>query len=82
MQGIVNSALFDQFLVRAQFPDPAIMKNQNPVSLLDGLQPMSNQDRCPSGRNGAECILDYQFGLGVDAGCGFIRDQNFKISRH
>lgn len=79
---MVQTAMRQQFLMRAAFDDFAVMENQDQVCILDRAQPMRNRYRRPSDAHAFQTLLDRYFCFGIDiCGC-FIEHQDFRVGCH
>ena len=66
MQRVVDAAQGEQFFVGAEFLDDAVVQHEHPVALLNGLQPMGDDDRrAPLGEL-AQRVLNDQLRARVD----------------
>ena len=64
-ESIVMSLQGKQFLMRSTFHDDAMMKNTDQISVLDGRETMSNDDRCSIQLRSIQGFLDETFTLTI-----------------
>ena len=57
------------------------MEDEDAVGMLDGAQPVSDDDRGAAFDQAVERFANHHFGLGVDAGSGFVENQELRIVR-
>src|SRR5436189_5539579 len=75
----VESALLNEFFVRAARDDSPFLQNQNLIRVSDCRKSLRNDESGPSFAQAADCLLDQVFGLRVDAGSGVIEDQDPRL---
>ena len=71
--------LRQQFLVRALFAQTAFMKYQNLIGVLNGAEPVSDDQGGSAGQQAAQGLANLQLGFRVHAGSGFIQNQEARI---
>ena len=72
----VMPALFHQGGVRSLGDDLAVIKDDDPVGMLDRPQPVGDDDRCPALHDGLQSVLDLRLGEGINA-CGcLVQDED------
>src|SRR5882724_2679107 len=77
----VNPALGEELLVRSHFADLAFVHDDDLVGALDGRKAVGDDQRGAAFDHAAEGVADAEFGFGVDAGGGFVEDQDLRIVR-
>jgi ribonuclease G len=65
-----------EFLVAALFGDAALFHDHDAVRMLDGGQPVGNDQGGAPRHQALESLLDQALGLGVQRGRGFVQDQD------
>ena len=65
----------------ALFAEAAFVEDQDAVGVLNGAEAMSDDQRGAAGEKAIERVADEQLGFGVDAGSGFVEDQEARIVR-
>ena len=75
----VEAAIGKQFLVRTHLAKLPFVHDENRVGSLDGGQTMRNQDAGAAFDHALECAANAQLGIGVDAGGGFVEDEDVRI---
>src|SRR5580693_2739589 len=81
VEAVVNAADEKQFLVRTLFAQAAFVEDQNAVGVLDRAQAMRNHHGGAAGKQTVERFADHQLRFRVDAGSGFVEDQELRIMR-
>ena len=79
VQTIINSSLRQKFLVRALFPHAAFMKDEDTVGVLDGAEAVGDDQRGAAGEQAVESFPYEHFRFGINAGGGFIENQEARI---
>ena len=74
---MIESALFEQFSMGACFPNLAVMHDDDSVGVLNGREAVGDDDGGPALHEFADGVLDEGFGFGIDAGGGFVEDEDF-----
>ncbi len=74
VETIVDTALRQQFLVRSLLAEAALVENENAVRVLYRTQTMRDYEGGAAGKQAVEGFADLEFGLGVQAGGGFIKN--------
>ncbi len=77
----VDAALGQQLLVRADLAHLALMHHDDLVGALHGTEAVGDDDRGAAFHHAAERIADAELGLGIDAGGGFVEDEDLGIVR-
>lgn len=72
---IINGSVSHQFPVRALFHDPAFIHHDDLVGMLDGAEPMGDDDGCFVFADRVEVIFDLVFIAGVQRVGGLIQKQ-------
>ena len=81
VEPVVNAALREKLLVSALLAEPAFVKHQDAVGVLNGAQPVGNHKRGPSGEQAVQRFADLQFCFGIHAGSGFVQNKEARIVR-
>ena len=71
----VDPAHREQLLMRARFPQLALVHHENPVRALNRGKPVRDDDRRATFHQVVERIAHTNLGLRIHAGSGFIQDQ-------
>ena len=79
MESVVDAALGDQFLMRAEFLDRTVVQNQYAVAFLDGLQSVGDDDRRATLGELMERVLNDEFRAGIDAGRCLVEHEDFRV---
>ena len=66
----------EQLLVLAALPDPAAVDDQDLVGLLDGGQPVGDDQRGPAGQGRGERVLNGNLLLGVEVRGGLVEQHD------
>jgi hypothetical protein len=66
----------EQFVVLAALADPAAVNDQDLVGLLDGGQPVGDDQRGPAGQGRGERMLDGDLRLGVEMRGGLVEQHD------
>ena len=77
----VDSALREQFLMRAHFAQLAFVHDEDPVCPLDGGEAVRNDDRSTAFDHALQRRANANFGFGIDARGRFVEDQDPRIVR-
>ena len=78
IQFIIQPALGHQFIMRALFGDDAFMENQDLVRILDGGEPVRDNEGCSSDHQFIERILHDLLAFCIESGCRFIEDEDLE----
>src|SRR5690242_4596865 len=79
VEAVVNASLAQQLLMRALLAQASLMEDENSVGMLDGAETMSNNDGRASRQQPVQSVADHQLGARVDAGSGFVENQETRI---
>ncbi len=71
----------EQLLVRALLAQFAFVENENAVGVLDGAEPVRDDQGGAAFEQAVERLADQDFGLGVHARCRFVENQEPRIVR-
>src|SRR3954466_3343097 len=74
----VYAALAEQMLVAAHLAHASFVHDDDLVGALDGGKPVRHDDggAALGADHAGECVADAELGLGIDAGGGFVKDQD------
>src|SRR6516162_314557 len=75
----VNAALREKLLMCAVLAQPALVKDEDAIGVLNGAQAMGNHEGGASGKQAAQGFADLQFGFGVHARGGLIENREARI---
>ena len=75
------SVLRKQLLVRSLLAEPALVKHEDLVGVLDRAEPVRDDDCGPAGKQAVEGLADHQLRLGVDARCSLVEYEELWIVR-
>ena len=78
---VIDSALREQLLVSAHLADLALVHDDNLVRSLNGRQTVGDHERGAAFDHAIERVTDPEFGFGIYARRGFIKDQDLRIMR-
>ena len=81
IEAVVNASLTEQFLMGALLAQASFVEDENAVGILDGAQAVGDDDRGASGEKTIQGFANHHFGFGIDAGGGFVEDQEARIMR-
>src|SRR5712672_4383135 len=81
VEAVVDAALGKQLLMRALFAEAALVKDEDAVSVLNGAEPMGDDQRGATAEQAIKSIADLQLGLSVHAGSSFVKDEKARIVR-
>ncbi len=76
---LIQSALSDQFLMRAAFPDTVRIQNYDLIGSQDGRQPVGYRDRRATVRKLFKPVLYETFTLIVQSTCRLIKYQDRRV---
>ena len=79
VKAVVDAALGQEFLVGALFAEAAFVEDEDAVGVLDGAEAMGDDERGAAAEEAVERFADQEFGFGVDAGGGFVEDEEARI---
>ena len=79
-QGGVESALRDQSIMRAGLSNPPALENPDAVRIANSGKPVRNNHARTILRNLRKRTLNRRLGLVVDCRCGFVEDENLRIT--
>jgi len=65
--------------VCASFDDHTFFQNENLVCISNGAKAMSNNKSRPASHERRQAFLNHRFTVGIEAGCGLIKDENSGI---
>jgi hypothetical protein len=77
----VATALLEQAIVIASFNNLSPFKDQNLIRAQDRRQSVRNYKRGSVTAKGIERLLNERFAFAVEAGCGFIEQENRRLSQ-
>ena len=75
----VDAALGEELLVSAHFADLAFVHDDDLVGTLHGRKAVGDDQRCASLDHAVERVAHAEFGFGIDAGSGFVENQDFRF---
>jgi hypothetical protein len=81
VEAVVDAALGEEFLVRALFAEAAFVEDEDTVGVLNGAEAMRDDERGSAAEQAVEGVADLQLSLGIDAGGGFVQDEEARIVR-
>src|SRR6516225_3523360 len=81
VQSVVDTAQHQKLLMSALFAQAAFMEDQDAVGMLNRAEAMGDDQRRAAGKQLIQGLAYEQFGLGVHAGGGFVKDQKARIVR-
>ena len=81
VEAVVDAALGEEFLMRALFAQAAFVEDEDAVGVLDGAEAVRDDERGAAAEQAVERFADLEFGFGVDAGSGFVEDEEARIVR-
>src|SRR6267142_2212856 len=81
VEAVVDAALGEEFLVRALLAEAALVEDENTVGMLNGAEPMRDDQRGAAAEQAIEGIADLQLGLCVHARSSFVKDEEARIVR-
>src|SRR6266852_8197215 len=67
--------------MRALLAETAFVEDEDAISMLNGAEAVRDDERGAAAEEAVEGVADLRFGLGVDAGGGFIQDEKARIVR-
>src|SRR5438309_2511747 len=67
--------------MRALLPQPALVEHENAIGVLNGAEPMRNNQRGTATEQAVQGVADLQLGFGVHARSSFIKDEEAWIVR-
>ena len=76
---VVPALLGDQLVVAAPLDDPALFQDHDAVGVLDGGEPVGDDEGGPPGHQGVHARLDQGLGPGVDGAGGLVQDQHRRV---
>src|SRR6185437_2094052 len=77
----VDAALLQQLLVGTLLAQHALVHDEDQVGALDGREAMGDTDAGAAGEHAGEGFANFELGVGVHAGGGFVEDQDRGIRR-
>ena len=77
IEPVVDAAQSQKLLMRALFAQAPFVEDEDAVGVLNGAQAVGDHHGRAAGQQPVERFADQQLGLGIDAGGGFVEDQNF-----
>jgi len=81
IEAVIDAALREEFLMRALLTETAFVEDEDAVSVLNGAEAMCDDQGGASTEQAVEGIANQQLGFGVDAGGGFVEDEEVRIVR-
>ena len=81
IEPVVNASLTEQFLMGALLAQASFVEDENAVGILDGAQAVRDDNRGASGEQPVQGFANHHFGFCIDAGGGFVEDQEVRIMR-
>ena len=78
----IKSALSQQTLMVALFDNVSVFHYQNDIGALDGGEAVGYYEAGAAFHHFGECVLDLDFGTGVDGGGCLIEDQHGRQAQH
>src|SRR4029077_7434572 len=79
VEAIVNSALREEFLMRALFAQASFVKDEDAVGVLNGAEAVRDNQGGAAGEQAIERFANQQLRLGVHAGGRFVEDEEARI---
>ena len=79
MEPVIGSFFGNQFCRSAFFHNAAVVNDEDTVGFLDGGEAVCDYEGGTSFQQGVNAILYEQFRPGVDAGGGFVQDQDIRV---
>src|SRR5215471_8285819 len=79
VQVVVAAALSVESLVRTALDDAACFDNQDLVGAANGGKAVRDDKRGASAHQVLQAFLNQRLGFGVEAGSGFVKDENTRI---
>src|SRR5208282_3849587 len=76
---VIAAAGGKERLVRAALDDASRFDDENLVGAADRRESMRNHKSCPPAHEIAEPLLDQRLGFGIEAGSGFVENQNARV---
>ena len=68
-----------EFFVGALLPDPAVVHHKDPIGPSDRGKPVSDDQSRPLPGHGENRFLDQTLCLRIDARCGLVKNQHFRV---
>src|ERR1700682_335894 len=81
IEPIVDPALGEQFLMRALLAQPALVKYEDAIRMLNGAETMGDHERGSSREQTVQRFANEELCFGVHAGSGFIENQKTRVMR-
>ena len=81
VEAIVDSAQAEKFLVGTLLAQASLVEYENAVCMLDGAEPVRDDDGRASGEQPVEGFANQQLRFRIHARSGFVEDQEFGIVR-
>src|SRR6267142_4560272 len=76
---VVDPALGEELLMRALLAQPPLVKNQDAICMLNGAETMRDHERGSTGEQAVQRFANEQLCFGIDAGSGFVENQEARI---
>ncbi len=75
----VEAGAGEEFVVGAALEDAAFLQDEDEVGVADGGEAVRDDEGGAAGEEALERLLDEELGVRVDAGGGFIEDEDGRI---
>ena len=82
VQLFIQSALFEQLLVRSAFDDIALVHDKDEVCVADGGQAVGNNKARSAAREAIHRLLHEHLGSRIDRACSLVKDYHRRIFYH
>ena len=67
--------------MRSLFHNLTLIQDEYNISIANGAQAVGDHKGCASGQQLVECLLDQAFGARVNAGGGFVQNENARVGK-
>src|SRR5204862_2417688 len=68
--------------MRSAFDDLALLEHKNLIGIADGTQTVGDYKCRPAGHQRCESGLNEGFAFGIQAGCGFVENQDSRVRQN
>jgi hypothetical protein len=82
VEAVVDTALREKFLVGSLFAEAAFVEDENAVGVLNGAETVGDDECGAAAQQAIKGFANLEFGFGVHAGGGFVKNQEARIVGH
>ena len=79
VQLVILAFLGQQFIVGAAFYDAAVFQHDNCIGVAHGGKPVCDDKHRAALHQAVHAFFNQRLGAGIDAGCGFIQNQHWRV---